>query len=76
MHCSRREQASLIHIFSRAYLDAVLVAQTSPAARPHHFGLDSRGETPPEPAGEDARAAIFKNGVKMRVFFTRQSNAP
>jgi hypothetical protein len=32
--------------------------------------LDSRGETPPEPAGEDARATILpgeaKNGVKMR----------
>jgi hypothetical protein len=63
---------------SLAHLDTVLVAQPSPAAssssvslRGRIARLDSRGETPPEPAGEDARATILpgdaKNGVKMRL---------
>jgi hypothetical protein len=62
---------------NRAQLDTVLVAQPSPAAssrsvslRGCTVGLDSRGETPSESAGEDARATTLpggaKNSVKMR----------
>ena len=64
-------------MFSRAQLDTAAVAQPSrrrvaAASRceDSRLGLDSRGGTPPELAGEDARATISPGddggGVKLR----------
>jgi hypothetical protein len=55
----------------KAHEDTVLVAQPSPAAgsrnvplRGRIVELESRGETPPEPAGEDARATLLPGAAK------------
>ena len=63
-------QYFLVCLLRGARLDTVFVAQQPSGCEASLAGMDSRGETPPELAGEDARATIGpgneKHSVKIR----------